>query len=169
MAPQGGHGVAVQVIARHGVAHQVEAALPLLDLPQHSLGLGHGAALQPADDIIGNTDNLRKFHGTATLLRAQGAAGRGHTHPLQGAVQPLLQAVGHPAGHLGHLSNIFNLAVQHGPLAMLLLLDGQHLKALVHHPARDADDAAGSDVQRKDQAAVLRLSFCHPAAPPMLL
>jgi hypothetical protein len=101
------------------------------------------------------------------LLGAQGAAGCGHTHPFQGAVQLLLHPVRHPAGHLGYLSDILDLAIQHGPLAMLLLLDGQHLKPLVSHLARHTDDTAGADIQRKNQATVLRLFFHHPAAPPV--
>jgi hypothetical protein len=93
------------------------------------------------------------------LLRAQGPPGGGHAHPLERAAQPLLQPVRNGPGHTGHLVDVLDLAVQHGPAAMLLLFNGQHLQPLAHHPARNADDAAGTDVQRENQVRVLHLHF----------
>ena len=128
-----------------------------------ALRIRHRAALQLADDIASDTGNLGQLHRIMPLLRPEGPSCGGNTYAAELTAQPGLHPLGHPAGHLGHLIDILNLAVQHGTAAMLFLLNGQDLQTLVRHPARYADDAAGPDIQRINQAAVLRLSFRHPA------
>ena len=159
MVLQAGQGVAVQEIAGHGVAHQIEPPLAVLPLLEALLRVGDRAALQVADKIAVNAADLGQIHGVVALLRAQGASRSGHAHPPQAAAQLLLHPLRDPAGHLGHLTDILDLAVQHGAAAMLLLLDGQHLQALVHHPARYADDAACADIQGEYQLRVLLFQF----------
>ena len=130
MVLQGSQRVAVQQIAGHGVTHQVGAPLAVLFLAQVALGIRHRAALQLADDVAADSGDLGQLHGVVALLRPQGAPRGGHADPAELTAQLGLQALGHPPGHLGHLIDILDLSVQHGPAAMLFLLDGQDLQTL---------------------------------------
>ena len=62
-------------------------------------------------------------------------------------------------GDARKLLNILDLAVQHGPAAVLLLLNGQHLQPVLRHPARHTDDATGADIQGEYQLRVLLFQF----------
>ena len=147
------------MVAGDGVPHQIKAPAAVLVQAQGRFRGGYRPALQPADAVVGDMGDLRELQLIAALLGAQGAAGGGHAHPAE---LTALQPVGDVAGHLGHLADVLDLAVQHGPLAVLLPLNGQHLKALVLHLPHNSDDAAGPNVQRENDILVLSFSFDHP-------
>ena len=170
MPLEGGHGVAVQQVAGHGVAHQVEAALgALVPVGEAALRVADGPALQLADKVALNPAHLGQVHGEAALLRAQGPTGGSHADPSEDAAQLGLHPVRDGPGHLGHLIDVLDLPVQHGPLAVLLFFDGQDLQPLVHNTARNTDDAAGPNVQGEDQLPILIFCFIgHVRSPPVL-
>ena len=156
---QGGQGVAVEQVAGDRIAYQVEPPLALPALVELGLRVGDRTALQLADEVAVDAADLGQVHGVMPLFRAQRTAGGGHAYPGQLAAQLLLHPLRHTPGHPRYQIDILNLAVQHGPLAVLLLFNGQDLQTVVHHAARHADDAAGADIQREHQLCILFLPF----------
>ena len=151
-----GHGVTVDAVGGDGVAHHViHVVLGRGFLPQGMLRLGHRAGLQLVDDLLGDLLGAGKIHRKGGALRLEGAPRRRHADPGKAELGFLFQARDHLPRHLGHLLDVLDLSIQHGALAVVLLLDGKHPEHPVLHPAHHADDAAGADVQRKDHVSVL--------------
>ena len=69
--------------------------------------------------------------------------------------QPFFQALRHGAGQGAHLMDVVNLAIQHGAAVVLRRLDVQGLEPAAGGPAHNAHDAAGADIQGKDQVLLL--------------
>ena len=158
MVQQVGHGVAVHHILAGRVAHHVKPALARVFSSQLPLRLRHGSGLQLADQIFARLAQPVKLQGELGALGFQRPARRRHAHPAQLNLGLVFQSADHPAGYLGYLLNFHNLPVQHGPPAVLLLLDGAYMEAALFRPAQHADDAPGPDVQSEYNAWILLCS-----------
>ncbi len=157
MTLQCGHRVTIQAVLSGGVTHHIKVAV--LILQHHSLRRCQCISLQLVHNFIRNLTRLLKFHRVAGLLRTQRAAGGRHANALDTHLQALLNPVNHSADNIGHLFNIFNLAIQHRTLAVLLFLNSQHMKAAFLGPANSANNAAGANIQRANYVFFLLLIF----------
>ena len=126
---------------------------------------GHRTGLQAADLFRVNGLLPRQFQGEAACLGAQGPSGGGHADPLQAHTQALLQPFRHASCQGTHLPDIVDLAVHHGPFAMLCHLHVQDFQAVPHGLAHHANHTARADIQGKDQVLFLHLQICHRFAP----
>ena len=159
MVLQRGQRIAVQQIAGHRVSHQIASALGVLFVGKVTFGVGHRAAFQLADNIAADPGDLRQLHGVVPLFRPQSPPRSRHAYAAEAAAQLGFHPFGDAPGNLGHLIDILNLTIQHGPTAMLLFFNGQDLQPLVHYPAHYANNAAGPDIQRINQTLILFFPF----------
>ncbi|MPM27342.1 hypothetical protein SDC9_73852 [bioreactor metagenome] len=167
VAAERGKGIVIQKIARDSVSHQIEPAQPFAALVQGGFSVGHGPRLQLTDQIVADPPDLRQFQLKVAGLRMQRTPCGSDAYPRQLAVQPFLQPGGHLRSNLAHLGDVLNLAVDHGALAVLLLFHGQNVHPLVFRPAHHANDASGTDVQRKDHIlSLFSAYFFHGGSPP---
>ncbi len=170
VAAKRGKGIVIQKIARDGVSHQVEPAQPFTALVQGGLSVGHGPRLQLTNQIVGDPPDLRQLQLKVAGLRVQRAPCGSNAYPRQLAVQPSFQPGGHLRSNLAHLGDILNLTVDHGALAVLLLLHGQDMHPFAFRPAHHTNDAPGPDVQRKNHVlCLLSAYFFHGGLSPLCL
>ena len=124
-----------------------------------ALRVRNRSAFQVADKVAVNPGNVRQINRKVSFFCTKGTSGGGDAYPLELTSQLRLHFVRNPPGHLSNLINVLNLAVQHSPLAMLFLFNRQNFQPFVHNAARNANNAAGSDVQSENQLRILMLQF----------
>ena len=156
MAQKAGHGVVVQLKLGYGVADQKQALGVCLPLAQGPLALLYRRGLQPSHLFLANSSRLGQLHHAVAPLHPQSTPGRRHTGPCQSASHALFQALGHLGHHTGHLGNVFNLAVHHGPFGVGLLLHRQNMDTPLLHTAQHPDHASGAYVQGVNQILLLK-------------
>ena len=151
MAQQGGEGIAVQRIPGDGIAHQQHPLPAVLHVVEGFFRLGYRGGLQLGHQLL--VHRLGSGEGPLCVppLCAQGPAGGRNAGSGEFTAGGLLQPVGDGPHNVGHLGDILNLAVHHGPLGVELLFNGPDLHPAVYHGAQHPDDAAGADVQRIDK------------------
>ena len=162
------HRVIVQPVLGHGITHQEHLAAVIAIGLERLLSGGHGARLQAADLFCIDGLLLGQFQREGSALCAQGSSGSGHAYPLQTHAQPARQPLGDGPRQRAHLTDIVDLAVHHGPFAMLGHLYIEDLQPVSHRPAHHAHHAARADIQGEDQVLVLHLHICHSSAPLLL-
>ena len=168
--PDAGDGIAVQPVVHHGVAYHIILIALLAGLVHDGLlRLADRPGLQLADDLVADGLNARQLHLEAALFRFQRPSGGGHADPAEAQLRAVFQPFLDRSGHLRHLGDVLDLAVQHGPLAVIFLFYGQDVELSALHPAHHADDAAGPDVQGENISLLLFFHRFHALCPSLIV
>ncbi len=159
------------------MAHAAKiGGFPLLEaLHQLLVGLLHRHGFQGGQLLGGDGVLVVQLHFADGPLGFKDPPGGGHMDLLEDEPQLLFHPVLDNPGNFGGLLDVLNLSVHHRPLGVLLRFHTEDLQHLPLEPAGHPDDAAGADIQDKEQIlplgfglgrALLRLPRLSPLPAP---